>query len=386
MVNDCLLAKWWWRYGCEDRSLWKSILISKYGSAGGKWLPFIEDGQQSSKIWGDILNTAVSNTQLYSFYVANCEIQVGNGTRIRFWEDHWMGEKCFKEEYPRLFELSLEKEVPLSHLVERKRITARWDLKFRRRLRAWEELEVVRLVDKLNSNTPCLTEKADALVWKASSNGLFSTAAAYNKLTSRQVLPATERRIKSRAYLQSLGLLDQNTRRFFAPISAIPAMANVYRNCIAHKSNSSRYLPGISRYDCEFHSHQHTGPYSNRHTNFSNYATICTSYDPDTMTTSISRARVLVFPYLAPGHMMPLLDLTNQLATRGLTIIILVTPKNLSVLNPLLSKHPSIKTLGLPFPAHPSLSTRAENVKDLPPIAFPGIMLSMHQLFTSILH
>ncbi|XP_028071421.1 uncharacterized protein LOC114273801 [Camellia sinensis] len=115
---------------------------------------------------------------------------------------------------------------------ERKRITARWDLKFRRRLRAWEELEAVRLMDKLNSNTPCLTEKADALVWKASSNGLFNTAAVYNKLTSGQVLPATELiwknvsppkvkffcwlvwkgRIKSRAYLQSLGLMDQNTR------------------------------------------------------------------------------------------------------------------------------------------------------------------------------
>ncbi|XP_028106588.1 uncharacterized protein LOC114305656 [Camellia sinensis] len=186
MVNECLLAKWWWRYGSEDRSLWKSILISKYGSASGKWLPFTEDGQQRSKIWGDILHMAVSNTQLYSFYVANCEIQVGNGTRIRFLENHWIGEKCFKEEHLRLFELSLEQEVPLSHLVERKRITSRWDLKFRRRLRVWEELEVVRLMDKLNSNTPCLTEKADALVWKASSNGMFSTAAAYNKLTSGQ--------------------------------------------------------------------------------------------------------------------------------------------------------------------------------------------------------
>ncbi|KAL7161119.1 hypothetical protein ACSBR2_041721 [Camellia fascicularis] len=104
------------------------------------------------------------------------------------------------------------------------------------------------------------------------------------------------------------------------------------------------------------------------------------------MTTSTSGAHVLVFPYPAPGHVMPLLDLTNQLATHGLTITILVTPKNLSILSPLLSKHPSIKTLVLPFPAHPSLPTGAENVKDLPPIAFPAIMRSMHQLFTPILH
>ncbi|KAL7161100.1 hypothetical protein ACSBR2_041701 [Camellia fascicularis] len=80
---------------------------------------------------------------------------------------------------------------------------------------------------------------------------------------------------------------------------------------------------------------------------------------------------------LFAGHKMPLWDLTNQLAIHGLTIIILVTPKNLSILNPLLSKHPSIKTLVLPFPVHPSLPTGAENVKDLPPIAFPAIMLSI---------
>ncbi|KAL7161105.1 hypothetical protein ACSBR2_041706 [Camellia fascicularis] len=104
------------------------------------------------------------------------------------------------------------------------------------------------------------------------------------------------------------------------------------------------------------------------------------------MITSTSRAHVLVFPYLAPGHVMSLLDLTNQLAIRGLTITILVTPKYLSILNPLLSKHPSIKTLVLPFPAHPSLSTSAENVEDPPPIAFPVIMRFMHQLFTPILH
>lgn len=79
MVNECLLPKWWWRYGCEDRSLWKSILISKYGSAGGRWAPFTEEGGQRSKLWGDILNTAISNTQLYSFFVENCEVQVGNG-------------------------------------------------------------------------------------------------------------------------------------------------------------------------------------------------------------------------------------------------------------------------------------------------------------------
>ncbi|KAF7124127.1 hypothetical protein RHSIM_Rhsim12G0070300 [Rhododendron simsii] len=63
--------------------------------------------------------------------------------------------------------------------------------------------------------------------------------------------------------------------------------------------------------------------------------------------------------------MLALLDLTHQLALHGLTLTVLVTPKNLPTLNPLLSAHPSIKTLVLPLPHHPSLPAGVENVRDI---------------------
>ncbi|KAK1387378.1 hypothetical protein POM88_015556 [Heracleum sosnowskyi] len=50
---------------------------------------------------------------------------------------------------------------------------------------------------------------------------------------------------------------------------------------------------------------------------------------------------ILVFPFPAQGHMLPLLDLTHQLLLHGLTITILITPKNKPILDPLLSTHPS---------------------------------------------
>ncbi|KAM1722333.1 hypothetical protein ACFX11_021067 [Malus domestica] len=76
---------------------------------------------------------------------------------------------------------------------------------------------------------------------------------------------------------------------------------------------------------------------------------------------------ILVFPYPAQGHMLPILDLTHQLALHGLTITILITPKNLPILTPLLSAHPptSIETLLLPFPPHPEIPPGVENVKDI---------------------
>ncbi|KAL0424854.1 UNVERIFIED_CONTAM: Flavonol 3-O-glucosyltransferase UGT89B1 [Sesamum radiatum] len=74
---------------------------------------------------------------------------------------------------------------------------------------------------------------------------------------------------------------------------------------------------------------------------------------------------VLVFPYPAQGHMLPLLHLTHQLSIRGLHITILITPKNLPILNPILAVNPSIQTLVFPFPSHPSIPPGVENLKDL---------------------
>ncbi|KAF9623596.1 hypothetical protein IFM89_003386 [Coptis chinensis] len=92
-------------------------------------------------------------------------------------------------------------------------------------------------------------------------------------------------------------------------------------------------------------------------------------------------AHILVFPFPAQGHMLPLVDFTHQLALRNLTITILVTPKNVPLLTPLLSKHPSIHTLVLPFPNDPSIPSGVENVKDLPASYFPAMIRTMGKLY-----
>ncbi|XP_030519841.2 UDP-glycosyltransferase 89A2-like [Rhodamnia argentea] len=74
---------------------------------------------------------------------------------------------------------------------------------------------------------------------------------------------------------------------------------------------------------------------------------------------------MLLFPYPAQGHMLPHLDLAHQLSLRGLALTVLVTPENLPLLNPLLSAHPSVRTLVLPFPPHPKLPSGVEHVRDI---------------------
>ncbi|XP_028112196.1 UDP-glycosyltransferase 89A2-like isoform X2 [Camellia sinensis] len=83
-----------------------------------------------------------------------------------------------------------------------------------------------------------------------------------------------------------------------------------------------------------------------------------------------------------------MLDLTHQLALRGITITILVTPKNLPILHPLLSTHhpSSIQTLVLPFPSHPSLPSGVENFTDIGNAGNLPMINALGQLHDPIIH
>ncbi|KAK1423209.1 hypothetical protein QVD17_18505 [Tagetes erecta] len=94
---------------------------------------------------------------------------------------------------------------------------------------------------------------------------------------------------------------------------------------------------------------------------------------------------ILIIPFPAQGHMLPLLDLTHHLATHGLTITILVTPKNLPIINPILSSSPNIHSFVLPFPHHPALPAGVENVKDIGNHGNISIVKSLANLQTPII-
>ncbi|KAM7465325.1 hypothetical protein LguiB_012887 [Lonicera macranthoides] len=103
------------------------------------------------------------------------------------------------------------------------------------------------------------------------------------------------------------------------------------------------------------------------------------------MTSSKAKTHILVVPYPAPGHMLPLFSLTHKLALRGLAITILVSPKNQPLLSSLLSLHPSIQTLVLPFPPHPSIPAGVENMQELPLSFVPRIVSALQQLYDPVL-
>lgn len=179
LTNDCLLLKWWWRYGQEDDALWKLVICEKYGSLGRRWFLVLVDNGFTSKIWGDILSVAQRNNRLFHFYHDNVEILIRNRDRVSFWRDPWLGSTNLSSQFPRLFQLVEDKELSLSLQIARRSNLAGWAFNFRRALRAWEEDELVRLTTVLGEGPILRSDSIDCLVWKSTQSGIFKVHFGY---------------------------------------------------------------------------------------------------------------------------------------------------------------------------------------------------------------
>ncbi|CAL5354925.1 unnamed protein product [Camellia sinensis] len=97
LMNVCLLLKWWWRFGVEEKSLWKDVICKKYYGSTDEWSPARVRGGMMSKIWEDIVGIVVSKPEVLGFFNSNTTIELGDGLRAKFWLDNWAGSASLQE-------------------------------------------------------------------------------------------------------------------------------------------------------------------------------------------------------------------------------------------------------------------------------------------------
>ncbi|KAJ9678262.1 hypothetical protein PVL29_022997 [Vitis rotundifolia] len=117
---------------------------------------------------------------------------VGNGDRIRFWEDLWWRDQPLGSQYPRLFRVVLDKIIHISSILGSSRPFS-WNFNFRRNLSdpEIEDLEtLMRSLDGLHLSPSV----SDARFWLLSSSGIFSVKSFFLALSqfsgSPQVFPS----------------------------------------------------------------------------------------------------------------------------------------------------------------------------------------------------
>ncbi|OMO52919.1 UDP-glucuronosyl/UDP-glucosyltransferase [Corchorus capsularis] len=93
-------------------------------------------------------------------------------------------------------------------------------------------------------------------------------------------------------------------------------------------------------------------------------------------------AHILILPFPSCGHLLPHLDLTHQLLLGDLTATVVITPKMLHYLDPILSLHDSsdLQLLVLPFPSHPPIPNGAENMENGAISSLPHIVAAFSKL------
>ncbi|RVW87786.1 LINE-1 retrotransposable element ORF2 protein [Vitis vinifera] len=124
--NLALLGKWLWRYPREGSALWHQVILSIYGSHSNGWDANTIVRWSHRCPWKAI-------SQVFQEFSSFTRFVVGNGERIRFWEDLWWGDQPLGSQYPSLFRVVLDKNIPISSVLGPTRPFS-WNLNFRRNL------------------------------------------------------------------------------------------------------------------------------------------------------------------------------------------------------------------------------------------------------------
>jgi hypothetical protein len=106
-LNLCLLASWVQRYNSADDKLWKNIIDHKYSTCSLNLFSCNDRG--SSPFWKGVIWAAKAAKIGYRW-------QVGNGRRIRFWEDLWVGICSLVIQYWSLYSIVNEQGKSISEV------------------------------------------------------------------------------------------------------------------------------------------------------------------------------------------------------------------------------------------------------------------------------
>ncbi|KAJ9700981.1 hypothetical protein PVL29_006352 [Vitis rotundifolia] len=178
--NLALLGKWLWRYPREGSALWHQVILSIYGSHSNGWDANTLVRWSHRCPWKAI-------AQVFQGFSLITRYVVGNGERIRFWEDLWRGDLPLGTQYPRLFRVVVDKNISISSVLGPSRPFS-WNLNFRRNLSdsEIEDLEgLMRSLDDLYLSPSA----SNARLWPLSSSGLFSVKSFFLALSQSSGSP-----------------------------------------------------------------------------------------------------------------------------------------------------------------------------------------------------
>ncbi|CAJ2667120.1 unnamed protein product [Trifolium pratense] len=179
LVHTSLLGKWRWKLlSHEVDEVWKEIVIARYGSdiIGKRFLGDVDVPRIASSWWGDLCKLdGISNW--FSLAVGK---KVGRGDSTSFWNEIWVGGQSLRQQFPRLFGISAQKQEVIQNLGGMIDGQWRWNLLWRRNRFQWEEDQFRELCDIIAQFTPM--DYHDSWLWLGDGIQGFTVKSAYGLL------------------------------------------------------------------------------------------------------------------------------------------------------------------------------------------------------------
>jgi hypothetical protein len=149
-LNLCLLGSWIRRYTLDDGKLWKNLVDFKYNTRDTN--VFTCRDIEASNFWKGVLWAARVVKMGYRW-------NVGDDSRVRFWEDLWIGSSSLAIQYWELYCIVNEQNRSIAELWDEVNLKCTFRRCVNMRLLSlWEEL--LGLVSTIE-----LSDEEDALIW-----------------------------------------------------------------------------------------------------------------------------------------------------------------------------------------------------------------------------
>lgn len=145
-LNLAMLFKWIWRFLSSQSGLWINVIKAIHGNNGSIDQPFTS--RLRGSVWIGVVKAIVKLKAKGVDLMDFCKLVTGNGNISKFWLDKWYGDVCFKEKFPRIYNLETNKGATVAYKFQ----SSDFAFSFRRHPRSGvEESQYLELLQLLSS-------------------------------------------------------------------------------------------------------------------------------------------------------------------------------------------------------------------------------------------
>ncbi|KAL8482942.1 hypothetical protein ACS0TY_025841 [Phlomoides rotata] len=178
--NLALFGKWGWKALSEKESLVSKVLDSKYGD----FLECCERfsvSKKSDPYWSSWWLSLIKFVGTNKWFRDNVSRTIGDGNDTKFWYDKWLGGRCFKDMFPRLFLIDINKLCSVADRLSMEENGWKYLAKWRRNLFVWEEEQAADLEREV-CNVRLKNNLVDDWSWDRDKTRAYSVKTAYEVL------------------------------------------------------------------------------------------------------------------------------------------------------------------------------------------------------------